>query len=427
MEPLLSTWTEGHVSFADSPMTRALLHHLAAGPGWLALLLAMQTCSARPTELSWDHLPPLPPAAGQSKQPGVASPFVGVHGDALLVAGGANFPEKAPWEGGAKVWWRDLFVLEHVSGARPAWVQDKRFTLPHTLAYGVSVSTPDGIVCVGGADAERCYADVFLLSWDSAAREIRRVPLPALPQPLAFGAAALVGRTLYVAGGQHSMHAPAASSAFWSLDLAQRQSPNFGWNMLPTWPGPARIVPVAAGAHDTFYLFSGRRPRPGQPTEILRDAYAFEPKTKTWRALGNIGGTAEGVSVMAGTAVATDDEVLLFGGDRGDVFLELEAHDRAIEALRAQLAAAEPAKRAALQAEIEGHLETKKKRYVTHAGFSRDVLGYQPRANTWRVVAHAPVALPVTTIAVQSGGTVIIPSGEVRPGIRTAEVVKVKL
>ena len=56
--------------------------------------------SANVMSISWEELPPLPPSAGQSKQPGVAGPFAGVHRDALIVAGGANFPDKMPWEGG---------------------------------------------------------------------------------------------------------------------------------------------------------------------------------------------------------------------------------------------------------------------------------------------------------------------------------------
>ena len=61
--------------------------------------------------LTWDLLPPLPDAQG------FAGAFVGVIKDAslppgkrrkskgvLIVAGGANFPEGRPWDGGAKVW-----------------------------------------------------------------------------------------------------------------------------------------------------------------------------------------------------------------------------------------------------------------------------------------------------------------------------------
>ncbi|MFN6050335.1 MAG: galactose oxidase, partial [Planctomycetia bacterium] len=46
----------------------------------------------------WEKLPPLPDEAG------FASMFAGVAGEKLVAAGGANFPDKKPWEGGTKVW-----------------------------------------------------------------------------------------------------------------------------------------------------------------------------------------------------------------------------------------------------------------------------------------------------------------------------------
>lgn len=379
--------------------------------------------------LSWDELPPLPPAAGQASQPGVAGPFAGVHGDALIVAGGANFPEKMPWDGGAKVWWDDIWVLEKLSDGAPRWVTDKTFKLPRRLGYGISVNTPDGVICAGGHDVERCYADVFLLAWDTEAREVRRTALPAMPEPLSFMAGALVGQTLYVAGGQHVMKAAVPTSVFWALDLAQRAHPEkFKWTVLPSWPGPARVVPVAAAQRtargEEFFLFGGRVQQAGRPTELLRDAYAFDPSTRTWRTLEKINGGA-GVSVMAGTAIAAgDDEILLFGGDRGELFLELETHDLAIEGKRRVLATAPGETRPALEREIAWHLDAKKKIYATHPGFGREVLAYDTRRDAWRVVTRSPVPPQVTTLAVKAGGAVIIPSGEIRPGVRTPAIVR---
>ena len=50
--------------------------------------------------LVWKELPELPPAPGQAIQPGLAGAFAGVckdpdgvNDDALIVAGGANFPD----------------------------------------------------------------------------------------------------------------------------------------------------------------------------------------------------------------------------------------------------------------------------------------------------------------------------------------------
>ena len=53
----------------------------------------------------WTKLPSLP------DKEGVAGPFAGVSHGALIVAGGANFPDEKPWEGGKKVWSDTVFVL----------------------------------------------------------------------------------------------------------------------------------------------------------------------------------------------------------------------------------------------------------------------------------------------------------------------------
>lgn len=398
---------------------------------WMALTVA-PTGFAAVTALNWDRLPALPPAAGEAKQPGVAGPFAGVQGDTLIVAGGANFPDKLPWDGGAKIWWDDIWILENLSSSAPRWVSDKTFKLPRRLGYGISISTPDGVICAGGHDADRCYADVFLLSWDARTRKIRRTNLPPLPEPLSYMAGALVGTTLYIAGGQTTMKDAVPSSLFWALDLAQRgRSAEFKWSVLPAWPGPTRILPVAAAQRtprgEEFFLFSGRTPQAGRATTILSDAYAFEPRTRTWRTLPSISdGVRGGLSVTAGSAVAVgESEILLFGGDRGELFRELEAHDLAIAALRVRMVSAPEGERGALEREISERLAAKRRVYDAHPGFARDVLAFDTQREIWRTVGRSPVLPSVTTVAVKYREAILLPSGEVKPGIRTADIIRV--
>jgi len=82
----------------------------------------------------------------------VVSPFAGTSGGALIVAGGANFPGAMPWDGGQKVWYDSIFVLSKPQGH---WLTG--FELPHEIAYGVSVSTPEGVLCAGGSDAHQHF------------------------------------------------------------------------------------------------------------------------------------------------------------------------------------------------------------------------------------------------------------------------------
>lgn len=396
-----------------------------------ALMLSACASANNIMSVNWDTLPPLPPSAGQTKQPGEAGPFAGVHGDALIVAGGANFPDKLPWEGGAKIWWDDVWVLDGLSTASPRWFSDPALKLPRPIGYGISVDLSEGVLCAGGHDVDRCYADVFILSWDAKGRKLLQTDLPPMPEPLSFMAGALVGDTLYVAGGQTTMKNAVPAKHFWALDLSKRKSHpgELKWQVLPSWPGPARVLPVAAAQRTAkgseFFLFSGRTPEAGKPTQILSDAYAYDPQAKAWRTLPPVGAglpgvSARGLSVMAGSAAAVGtSEIWIFGGDRGDVFLELEKHDLAIAAARA----------AGKNAEVEAGLAAKKAIYARHPGFAREVLAYDTLKNTWRVAAMTPerIAPQVTTFAVKHGNAILIPSGEIKPGVRTPDIVRIHL
>ena len=358
---------------------------LGARPVWPAPELPRRA-------LTWIELPPVPPAPGQREQAGLAGPFVGVHNDALIVAGGANFPDKLPWQGGKKVWWADAFVMLKGRDDKYRWLADKRLKLPRPLAYGVSISTDKGVICIGGCDDKQCYSDVFMLKWDDNAKRILTQPLPSLPKPLAFMAGAKVGSTIYIAGGQESMKDAPATKTFLSLDLSKKDDAReFRWRKLEPWPGPARILSVAAGqndgAADSFFLFSGRNVQPGRKPRFLTDAYRYRPRDKSWKRLTDILGMkkdgTDGRCAMAGVGIASGAaHVLIFGGDDA---ADWGAGPR-------------------------------------HPGFPRDILAYHTITDTWVKVGRMPGRSPVTTTAVRWGDQIFVPSGEIRPGVRTPRV-----
>lgn len=117
----------------------------------LSCLPLLATAQDKPLDkLIWSPLPDLPPAPGQTQQKGLAGAFSGVHQDALILAGGANFPQALPWEGGTKVWWDDIYVLVRQADGSYRWLTDPSWKLPQPLAYGVSIPTPEGLLCIGG-------------------------------------------------------------------------------------------------------------------------------------------------------------------------------------------------------------------------------------------------------------------------------------
>jgi len=232
------------------------------------------------TLLEWAELPELPPPPGADRQLGLAGPFVGVDGDALIVAGGANFPEPV-WET-AKAWHDDVYVLLKNTKTDPPsyrWVPGAKLDRP--VAYGASVSTRRGVLCIGGNDADCVFADVFLLRWNAETETVDRHPMPSLPAPCTYAGAAAVGDKVYVAGGATGLDLETAEPHFWTIDLADIGAEGFGWRRLPPWPGPPRAFAVVVAQHngsdDCVYVISGRRVGETGETEFLTDVYEFTP------------------------------------------------------------------------------------------------------------------------------------------------------
>lgn len=330
----------------------------------LVLTLAPASRAAEP--MSWKQLAPL-----QNKL-GVAAPFAGVSGGALLVAGGANFPEKMPWEGGAKVWHDDVFVLEKPEGD---WRTAGKLPLP--LAYGVAVSHTRGLICIGGSDARQHHASVLVLRWSRGRLEIE--VLTDLPQSGANMSGAIIGDTVYIAGGIAKPDATNALNTFLSMNLSLK---NTSWRREESFPGPGRML-ATAGAHDgRFYLFGGAALHTGTDKkperEWLHDAYCFTPG-RGWKRIADLPRAAV---AAPSPAPALDGKLLIIGGDDGS-----QVNTPPTE----------------------------------HKGFSRDVLAYDPKADKWERLAEAPFAL-VTTAAVPWQNRIVIPGGEVRPGVRSPNV-----
>jgi N-acetylneuraminic acid mutarotase len=305
------------------------------------------------------ELPPLRlPMAGQ---------FVGVHAGRLIVAGGTLW-SKPKWEGGEKRW---TPLIQTLGEGEREWRESGE--QPETLSYGGSVSTPDGVLCIGGQSEKAASASVWLLSWDG--QRVRSKKVSELPEPRMNASAAAIEGVLYLAGGQVS---PEAQSACLTL-LGYRQR----WKEVEPWPGPARILAPMAACGGALYLASGAdlyRASSGETKRrYLNDAWRFRPK-QGWSPLP--------APVVAASAICgRGGRPLLLSGDDGSMVEQA----------------------AALGAR--------------HPGFRPEMLEWDGAA--WRTAGRMPGAL-VTTWAVRWGGGVVVPGGEDKPGSRSAQVLWIK-
>ena len=347
--------------------------------------------------LKWDSLPELPALTEGVDNPGVAGPFVGVHNDALIIAGGANFPNKPLWETG-KVWHDKIYVLVK-DGEAYQWKEGG--TLSRPLAYGASVSTSEGVLCMGGDDAETVYRDVFLLSWNKETEKVERRDFPSLPVPVAYGAAALVKDVVYLVGGQQEKKLASASNSVWSLDLKQhaklqKDGKSAEWQVVADVPWSSRAFMQVAAQHNGFddciYVIGGRREQ-GDGVELLSDVWEYNTRSKSWRAR-----TAADKPLMAGTAIGYgQSHVAVLGGSDGALWGKAD--------------------------ELKDD----------HPGFPRKTYLYHTITDTWVEAFNehkdgssgSSPANHVTTIPVRWGDSIIIASGEVRPRVRSPKIWKV--
>jgi len=329
--------------------------------------------------IEWSQLTEIPDSIG------LGGPFVGLHNNALIIAGGTNFPEDPPWKNGRKAWHKAIHILEQVDG-KCVWHSGTE--LEKALAYGVSISTEHGLICIGGCSDGRYSTDVFMLQWESTSKKIIRKNLPSLPKPCAYLAGALVEDTIYIVGGRSADDAKPEND-FLSLDLSKLSvgrvtSPGVQWQKLPPFPGVSRINPLCAAQSDGFgehlYIFGGlgQRATDNGRSEraYLKDSWRYTPAKNEWKQISDLPRPVRSSTCLA----LGQSHILIFGGPDGTRHIP--------------------------------------KNPAEHPGFSADILAYHTITDTWTTPGNIPVS-PAVTSAVMWNGKIVIPTGEIRPAVRT--------
>ena len=336
-------------------------------------------------KVSFQSLPSLEISPNQ----GFSGAFSGNIDGQAIVAGGCNFPNTPADEGGTKVFYNTVYALRGQQ-----W--RKIGELPQALAYGVSVTTKEGIICMGGNDGKQSTKNVFLLKTKSKSLlGVITTPLPSLPLPLDnFAGAVASDGTIYIAGGQSN---GVASQQAFSLKPGAKH-----WKELPLMPDATRIQATAVvqnGANGPLFIVFGGYSN--STNQVATESLIYDIKAGTWRKTSPIVADGKAIALVGAASISSGSMfVVCFGGVNKERF----------------------------EAAIQGKYGDD---YLKHDAewykFRSSLLIYNTITNTWVTETSSPLLARAGMSVIPMGNQWMIVNGESKPGVRAKEVTMVKM
>ena len=353
----------------------------------LAMSFAAAGCSLTAPRLEAVPMPPIAPDSDYGK--GVSALAAGCMHGMLVAAGGANFPDTPAAQGGKKRFYDEIYMLPEGSDT---WALLGR--LPERTAYGAVFQLEDRIVIAGGAGPEGSQKRVTGLTLSSAECDDERCdgvkktlpalePLAPLPKPVEQAGAAHDGSRLYVVGGLSDGE---PSTAVYCCDVA---SANPRWEQVAEIPEPA-VQPIAAICGGRLYVWGGF-----DPVKRVASDRGRCLDNGVWREVDGLpdGGTAVGTTVVQ----QADGRLWAVGGVNREIF------NRALNL--------PPDKNAEYLSQPVGYYR-----------FRPTVMTFDPAAERWTEAGTTAAAARAGAAVVLNGGRLTIIGGEIKPGIRSAQV-----
>lgn len=347
------------------------------------------------SQIEWENGSILPQHSINNPHKGLAGPVVGISNDVLIVGGGANFPAKMPWEGGAKLY-HDRVYAYSINDGNIKFL--KAALLPATVAYTANYSAHNTVYAVGGEDKKGATSTAMAYKWNTERNELESSFLPNLPLPLTNGSLVVHDDKLYFIGGEN---ADLVSKKIYVLDLDALAS---GWTELLEMPVPLTHTVVLV-KNGKLYVFGGRKRNERAVSTLYDQCYQIDVTNKT---VAGIAALPHGIAAGTGF-VDHKGRMILIGGDKGETFHRVE---KLILAIHEE---ADPVKKDSLNNE-------KADVQSAHPGFTKQVWQYGEEEDKWYSLSPLPAGSPVTTTAVAYQDRVFIPSGEIKAGVRTPNI-----
>ena len=358
----------------------------------LCLVVASIAQTKYESPINWKQSGVLPVEPNGLHHMGLSGVVLGVVGNQIIIAGGNNFPEGLPWEGGVKKYYDHVFVYDLKGDT--VIIADSSVRLPSKVAYAAVAQLKEGIFYAGGENEKGPLNSAYLIK-KGKQQTFEIIELPHLPIAITNAVAVATDNALYVLGGANK---EGVSNKVWKLALNNIKK---GWTAQASLPQPTSFA-AAAIANEHIYIIGGRCKEANGISKIYKEVYAFDVENNFWEQKASL---PETVSAACALAIG-NGKILFIGGDKGVVFHE-------VEMLAAKIAVTTDTTIKKELTVVKNNLQK------THPGFSKDVLAYDASLNKWSPYAQLSFAAPVTTNAFLFNHKIILPVGEIKPGIRT--------
>ena len=358
-------------------------------------------------------LTPLPTTGlSGNLEKGVSASYAALINEKLMVAGGANFPDKLGFEGGSKAFYDEILLFDTVQNS---WKIIGK--LPQPSAYGVSVPLSTGALWVGGNTATQSLSTCYKVSL-SEPDSVKLTPFPALPATMDNFAGCALGDLVFVGGGIKNGK---PSNSLYGIDSEN----DTAWTKLPDFPGTPRVQPVMAvlaiDNKEYVYLLGGffggdAHNKPAMATDVLR----YDVSAQKWEKAGEQvdAETGQPFSLGGATAMPIDNRyILCLGGVNHDLFLDAITTQYNIG--NDTTTSAEEKKQ--LNLDFSKHYMTQPVEYYR---FNTQCRVFDTATSSWLVIHD-------TKDAARAGATLVFDKnhfyavqGELKPGVRSAITIK---
>ncbi len=331
---------------------------------------------------------------------GVTGAATGLVDNKLVVAGGCYFPDGKPWEGGKKFWDNKIYMLDN---PKAEW--QLLGSLPTKISYSASLSFNNELFIFGGEDEGKLTDSVLKLTM--VGQQIKIDQLPPLPELLSKASVTSINKRIYIFGGKST---DGASNKVWSSPLPYTGN----WRKEAVMPFGPRTACSVVAKDDEILLFSGKSGNKLAELKVHHDVWKFDPQKSVWRQLLT---ESEGIPAMSTPILLFNNEITIWGAG-GSTSLSL--HQRIENAKKI-----DELKRNGKTAEVEKLLDQNRTLMKNDAGHSGKIRIFNLENKTFTVVGDLQKGR-VGTKAINWHNGIVIPCGEVRPGIRTTNILFIK-